>query len=61
MTDIGFGCGAPLRRRRSPGTPGFFAGANQVTTWDDGGTDYSIKVRPLFPEQEPCTVVSAAD
>jgi hypothetical protein len=61
MTDIGFGwrC-ASYTGEEAQTLLGLFAGANQVTTWDDGGTEYSIKVRPLFPEQEPCTTVAAA-
>ena len=61
MADIGFGwrC-ASLRGREAQALLGVFAGANQVTTWDDGGTEYSIKVRPLFPQQEPCTPVASA-
>ena len=56
MTDIGFGwrC-ASYEGEEAQALLGLFAGANQVTTWDDGGTEYSIKVRPLFPQQEPCT------
>ena len=61
MADIGFGwrC-APYEGEEAQALLGLFAGANQVTTWDDGGTEYSIKVRPLFPQQEPCTVVASA-
>jgi hypothetical protein len=61
MADIGFGwrC-APYEGEEAQALLGLFAGANQVTTWDDAGTEYSIKVRPLFPQQEPCTVVASA-
>ena len=61
MADIGFGwrC-TPYEGEEAQALLGLFAGANQVTTWDDGGTEYSIKVRPLFPQQEPCTVVASA-
>jgi len=61
MTDIGFGwrC-ASYEGDEAQTLLNLFAGANQVTTWDDGGTEYSIKVRPLFPLQEPCTTVAAA-
>jgi hypothetical protein len=61
MTDIGFGwrC-ASYTGEEAQTLLGLFTGANQVTTWDDGGTEYSIKVRPLFPQQEPCTTVAAA-
>lgn len=61
MTDIGFGwrC-APYEGEEAQRLLGLFTGASQVTTWDDGGTEYSIKVRPLFPQQEPCTAVAAA-
>jgi len=61
MTDIGFGwrC-ASYEGDGAQALLELFAGANQVTTWDEGGTEYSIKVRPLLPQQEPCaTVVSA--
>jgi hypothetical protein len=61
MTDIGFGwrC-ASYEGADAQTLLGLFAGANQVTTWDDGGTEYSIRVRPLFPQQEPCTTVASA-
>jgi hypothetical protein len=61
MTDFGFAwrC-ASYAGEEAQTLLGLFAGANQVTTWDDGGTEYSIKVRPLFPQQEPCTPVAAA-
>lgn len=61
MTDIGFGwrC-ASYDGAEARTLLGLFAGANQVTTWDDGETEYSIKVRPLFPEQEPCRMVVSA-
>lgn len=61
MTDIGFGwrCAA-YEGDEARTLLGLFAGANQVTTWDDGGTEYSIKVRPLFAPQEPCTMVVSA-
>jgi hypothetical protein len=61
MTDIGFGwrC-ASYEGPEAQTLLGLFAGANQVTTWDDGNTEYSIKVRPLFPQQEPCTTVASA-
>ncbi|HKY49030.1 MAG TPA: hypothetical protein VJQ79_13720 [Acidimicrobiia bacterium] len=61
MTDIGFGwrC-ASYEGAEARTLLGLFAGANQVTTWDDGETEYSIKVRPLFPEQEPCRMVVSA-
>ncbi len=50
MTDIGFGwrC-ASYEGDEAQALLATFAEANQVTTWDDGGTEYSIKVRPLFP------------
>jgi hypothetical protein len=61
MADIGFGwrC-ASYEGPEAQTLLGLFTGANQVTTWDDGGTEYSIKVRPLFPQQEPCTTVASA-
>lgn len=61
MTDFGFGwrCAA-YEGDEARTLLGLFAGANQVTTWDDGGTEYSIKVRPLFAQQEPCTMVVSA-
>ena len=61
MSDIGFGwrC-ASYEGEEAQSLLGLFEGANQVTTWDEGGTEYSIKVRPLFPEQEPCTTVASA-
>jgi hypothetical protein len=61
MADIGFGwrC-ASYEDDEAQTLLGLFTGANQVTTWDDGGTEYSIKVRPLFPQQEPCTTVAVA-
>ena len=61
MTDIGFGwrC-ASYEGAEAQTLLGLFAGANQVTTWDDGDTEYSIKVRPLFAQQEPCTTVASA-
>lgn len=31
-----------------------FAQANQVTTWEAGGTEYAMAVRPLFPGEEAC-------
>lgn len=61
MADIGFGwrC-ASYEGAEAQTLLGVFAGANQVTTWDDGAAEYSIKVRPSFPQQETCaTVVSA--
>ena len=61
MADVGFGwrC-ASYTGEEAQTLFGLFESANQVTTWDDGGTEYSIRVRPLFPEQEPCTVVVSA-
>ena len=61
MTDIGFAwrC-ASYTGEEAQTLLGLFASANQVTTWDDGNTEYSIKVRPLFPQQEPCTTVASA-
>jgi hypothetical protein len=61
MTDIGFGwrC-ADFEAEDTQALLGVFSGASQTTTWDDGGTEYTIKVRPLFPEQEPCAQVAAA-
>ena len=61
MTDIGFAwrC-APYEGEETQALLGLFAGANQVTTWDNAGTEYSIKVRPLFPQQEACTTVASA-
>ena len=61
MTDIGFDwrC-ASYAGEEAQALMELFAGSNQVTTWDDGGTEYSIKVRPLFPEQEPCMRVVSA-
>jgi hypothetical protein len=61
MADIGFGwrCAA-YEGDQAQALLEVFAGASQVTTWDDGGTEYSIRVRPLFPEQEPCTMVVSA-
>ena len=55
MTDIGFGwrC-ASYEGEEAQALLAAFAEASQVTTWDDGGTEYSIKVRPLFPGEEPC-------
>ncbi|MDP3983943.1 MAG: hypothetical protein Q8Q52_02905 [Acidimicrobiia bacterium] len=32
-----------------------FGQANQVTTWDADGTEYSMALRPLFPGEEACT------
>jgi hypothetical protein len=37
-----------------------FGQANQVTTWEAGGTEYSIAVRPLFPGEEPCALSGPA-
>jgi hypothetical protein len=61
MTDIGFGwrC-ASYEGDEAQTLLGSFMSANQVTTWNDGDTEYSIKVRPLFPRQEPCTTVASA-
>lgn len=61
MTEIGFGwrC-ADYEGEEAQALLAVFLGANQTTTWDDGGAEYSIKVRPLFPGQEPCAQVVAA-
>jgi hypothetical protein len=37
-----------------------FAQASQESTWEDGGTEYSIAVRPLFAGEEPCAPLGAA-
>ena len=61
MTDIGFGwrC-ASYEGDEAQALLATFAEASQVTTWDDGGTAYSIKVRPLFPGEQPCARVISA-
>ena len=61
MTDIGFDwrC-ASYEGSEAEALLETFSGASQVTTWDDGGNAYSIKVRPLLPEQEPCQRVVSA-
>jgi hypothetical protein len=61
MSDIGFGwrC-ASYEGAEAQALLELFAGANQVTTWEDDTTEYSIKVRPLFPQQEPCARVASA-
>ena len=61
MTDIGFDwrCAA-YEGTEAEELLGTFTGASQVTTWDDGSMAYSIKVRPLLPEQEPCQRVVSA-
>ena len=61
MADIGFGwrC-ASYEGSDAEALLGTFAGASQATTWDDAGTEYSVRVRPLLPEQEPCTRVVSA-
>jgi len=61
MTDVGFGwrCAA-YEGEEAQSLLGVFSGASQVTTWDDAGTEYTIKVRPLFPGQVPCAPVAAA-
>ena len=61
MTDFGFGwrC-ASYEGAEAHTLLGLFTGANQVTTWDESGIEYSIKVRPLFPQQEPCATVASA-
>ncbi len=37
-----------------------FAQASQESTWEDGGTEYSIAVRPLFAGEESCAPMAAA-
>jgi hypothetical protein len=61
MADIGFGwrC-ASYEGADAEALLATFESASQVTTWDDGGTEYSIKVRPSFPGQVPCTPVVSA-
>ena len=61
MADIGFGwrC-ASYEGDQAQSLLGMFAEASQVTTWDDGASEYSIKVRPLFAQQEPCARVVSA-
>ncbi len=34
-----------------------FSAANQLTTWEAGGTEYALAVRPLFPGEEPCAAL----
>lgn len=61
MTDIGFGwrC-ASYSGDDAQALLATFLEANQATTWDDGGTEYSIRVRPLFPGEDPCVPVASA-
>jgi hypothetical protein len=55
MTDIGFGWScASYEGEAAQALLTTFVGANQTTTWDDGGTEYTIKVRPQFPGQDGC-------
>ncbi|HUO45770.1 MAG TPA: hypothetical protein VM470_02940 [Acidimicrobiia bacterium] len=37
-----------------------FSQANQVTTWDDGSTEYSMAARPLLPGEEACAPLGPA-
>jgi hypothetical protein len=39
---------------------GVFSQANQVTTWDEGGIEYTLAVRPLFPGEEACATLGPA-
>jgi hypothetical protein len=61
MTDIGFDwrC-ASFEGEEAQALLAAFLEASQVTTWDDGGNEYSIKVRPLFPGEDPCARVISA-
>ena len=61
MTDIGFGwrC-VSYEGAEAQDLLSVFSGANQSTTWEAQGTEYSIKVRPLFPGEEPCARVISA-
>ena len=61
MADTGFGwrC-ASYEGDQAQSLLEMFAEASQVTTWDDGASQYSIKVRPLFAQQEPCARVVSA-
>lgn len=61
MTDVGFGwrCDS-YEGEEAQALLAVFSEASQVTTWDDGGTEYSIRVRPLFPGEDPCARVVSA-
>ena len=61
MTDVGFGwrCDS-YEGEEAQALLAVFSEASQVTTWDDGGTEYSIRVRPLFPGEDPCALVVSA-
>ncbi|MGH8927380.1 MAG: hypothetical protein ACRDWH_03445 [Acidimicrobiia bacterium] len=61
MADIGFGwrC-ASYEDGEVQALLAQFADANQTTTWDDAGTEYTIRAKPLFPGQEPCARLDAA-
>jgi hypothetical protein len=61
MVDTGFGwrC-ATFEGDESAALLEAFGQANQATQWDESGTEYQIRVRPLFPGEEPCAPLAGA-
>ncbi|HEY7565575.1 MAG TPA: hypothetical protein VIA81_11680 [Acidimicrobiia bacterium] len=61
MTDTGFGwrC-ATFTGAESATLLDLFEQANQATMWEESGTEYQIRVRPLFPGEEPCAPLAGA-